>query len=138
MEKCDSVIIYGTKTGVELTCMGIPVIVAGEAWIKNKGLTIDSATREEYFRVLDSLPCSGRLDDSTITRARKYAYHFFFRRMIPLEILDARDQWPPFVIDIKRLTELLPGKDPGLDVICDGILQGKPFIFRAEEYQKEE
>ena len=29
-EACDAVIIYGTKTGVELTSLGIPVIVAGE------------------------------------------------------------------------------------------------------------
>src|SRR5690606_6953627 len=33
MEACDSVLIYGTKTGVELTSIGIPVIVGGEAWI---------------------------------------------------------------------------------------------------------
>ncbi len=42
MTRCDSVLIYGTKTGVELTSLGIPVIVAGEAWIRNKGITIDA------------------------------------------------------------------------------------------------
>src|SRR4029079_6705923 len=56
MELCDSAIIYGTKMGVELTSVGIPTIVAGEAWIKNKGLTLDAATRGEYFSILDTLP----------------------------------------------------------------------------------
>ena len=50
MAQCDSVIIYGTKTGVELASMGIPTIVAGEAWIRNKGITRDAATAEQYFR----------------------------------------------------------------------------------------
>ena len=56
MSLCNSVIIYGTKTGVELTSRGIPVIVAGEAWIRNKGLTCDASSPEEYFRILDGLP----------------------------------------------------------------------------------
>ena len=37
MSLCNSAIIYGTKMGVELTSVGLPVIVAGEAWIRNKG-----------------------------------------------------------------------------------------------------
>src|SRR5262245_18244532 len=31
MYQCNAVLIYGTKTGVELTSAGIPVVVAGEA-----------------------------------------------------------------------------------------------------------
>ncbi|MFY9941872.1 MAG: hypothetical protein WAK57_06835, partial [Desulfobacterales bacterium] len=84
MSRCDCVIIYGTKTGVELTSVGIPVIVAGEAWIRNKGITLDAASRQAYFDMLAQLPLGRRLDAATTQRARKYAYHFFFRRMIPL------------------------------------------------------
>jgi hypothetical protein len=56
MLECNAVIIYGTKTGVELTSMGRPVIVAGEAWIRNKGLTLDATSRDNYFHILDGLP----------------------------------------------------------------------------------
>ena len=56
MSLCSSAIIYGTKMGVELTSVGIPVIVAGEAWIRNKGLTEDASSPEEYFSILDRLP----------------------------------------------------------------------------------
>ncbi|MGO8381610.1 hypothetical protein ACC745_39445, partial [Rhizobium ruizarguesonis] len=48
-EGSNAVIIYGTKTGVEMTAKGIPVIVAGEAWIRNKGLTLDADTPENYL-----------------------------------------------------------------------------------------
>ena len=49
MSLCNAAIIYGTKMGVELTSVGQPVVVAGEAWIRNKGLTHDASSREEYL-----------------------------------------------------------------------------------------
>lgn len=134
MDKCDSVIIYGTKTGVELTSVGIPVIVGGEAWIRNKGITLDASNADDYFRHLDTLPLGRRMPQAMIDRARKYAYHFFFRRMIPLPFIEpAPLAWPPFEVGIVKPDDLLPDVHKGLDVICDGILNGSPFIYPAEE-----
>ncbi|HEY9784850.1 MAG TPA: hypothetical protein V6D17_05565 [Candidatus Obscuribacterales bacterium] len=133
MLQCDAGIIYGTKTGLELTSMGVPVIVAGEAWIRNKGMTMDARTEEEYFRILDSLPLSEkRLSSAKTRRARMYAYHFFFRRMIPLGMTVPADGWPPLEVRVDSLVDLLPGADQGLDVVCDGILKGTPFVYPAE------
>jgi hypothetical protein len=131
MYKCDSVLIYGTKTGVELTSVGIPVIVAGEAWIRGKGMTRDANSPQEYFRLLDQLPAGKRMEGAALERARKYAYHFFFRRMIPLPFMQPGQ---PFTVAIEGLKDLLPGRYPGLDVICDGILQRKPFVYPAEQF----
>jgi len=132
MKMCDSVLIYGTKTGVELTSMGVPVIVAGEAWIRNKGITTDISTEEDYIRVLDGLPCNQRLDESTRERALKYAYHFFNRRMIPIATIHPTNDSPPFVFKIDSVKDLAEGNDPGLDIICNGILYGDPFVYPAE------
>jgi hypothetical protein len=126
------VIIFGTKTGVELTSLGIPVIVAGEAWIRNKGLTTDAATADEYFEILGRLPMRARMPASAIDRARRYAYHFFFRRMIPIDQVDPTGGQPQFRLAIRTVDDLLPGKSAGLDVICDGILRGTPFVYPAE------
>ncbi len=133
MLQCNAVIIYGTKTGVELTAMGIPVIVAGEAWIRNKGLTIDVESERAYFELLDRLPLASRLDADTVRRARQYAFHFFFRRMIPIAFTRISAGTPGFDFDVAGIEALGPGRDRGLDVICDGILGETPFVFRAEE-----
>ena len=81
-------LIYATKTGVELAAMGIPVVVAGEAWVRNKGITTDVTTREEYRAVLASLPVGARLGREQHERAERYAFHFFFRRMIPVRCVE--------------------------------------------------
>lgn len=132
MLKCDAVIIYGTQTGMELTSMGIPVIVAGEAWVRNKGMTLDASSPEEYFTLLDRLPLKERLSEAVTQRARKYAYHFFFRRMLPLPFMVPTGDWPLFKLEVSGIDDLLPGRSVGLDVICNGILNGDEFIYPAE------
>lgn len=132
-EHCNSVVIYGTKMGVELSSLGIPVIVAGEAWIRGKGITYDAENEIQYFKYLDMIPIYRHLDGHKLELAKKYAYHFFFRRMIPLPFLEYREtHWPPFIVRLKSLNKLGKNRYPGLDVICDGILEGAPFIYEAE------
>ena len=133
MSLCNAAIIYGTKMGVELTSVGLPVIAAGEAWIRNKGLTHDASTPADYFRILAQLPFAERLTGGQLARARRYAYHFFFNRMIPLPFIDPKAGFPIYRLNLDRLQQLLPGASPGLDTICDGILRRQPFVLHAAE-----
>ena len=72
---------------------------------------------------------SVKLDDDTVAPARRYAFHYFFRRMIPLSSHEAgRDE---LTLGIRSFDQLLPGHHPGLDAICDGILTGPEFVFDA-------
>jgi hypothetical protein len=129
MQLCNAVIIYNTKTGIELAATGTPVIVAGEAWIRNKGFATEVDNPEAYFTGLDTLPFRERLNEETVLKAKKYAYHFFFRRMVPLEFMEPTGTNPPFTLNIRSLEDLLPGRSKGLDVICNGILEGSDFIY---------
>jgi len=130
MSLCNSAIIYGTKMGVELTSVGLPVIVAGEAWIRNKGITLDASSPEEYFRLLAQLPIPERLAPPQLARARRYAYHFFFNRMIPLPFIEPKAGYPIYRLKLDRFQQLMPGASPGLDTICEGILSKAPFVLR--------
>lgn len=132
MQQCNAVLIYGTKAGMEMSSRGIPIIVAGESWIRGKGFTYDASSPEEYISLLEQLPLNGRMDKSTVQRARMYAYHFFFRRMIPLHFMVKIEDPPTFNLGISDISELDPGKSIGLDVICRGILDVQEFIYPAE------
>jgi hypothetical protein len=132
MALCDAVLLYGTKTGVEMAPFGQRVVVCGDAWVKGKGFTYDINRGEDYPPLLERLAAdrAGRLDVEQVRDARKYAYHYFFRRMIPISSLGARSDAVAFGID--SLEQLLPGSDPGLDVICAGILEGVPFEYEPQ------
>ena len=133
MSLCNSAIIYGTKMGVELSSVGLPIIVAGEAWIRNKGITYDASSPSEYFRLLAQLPFTERLSPPQLARARRYAYHFFFNRMIPLPFIEPKAGYPIYRLKLDRLEQLLPGASPGLDTICEGILSKAPFVLRDHD-----
>ena len=128
IELSQAALIYNTKTGIEIATRGVPVVVAGEAWIRNKGFSMDASSPREYRELLDRAATVPRLTPELRDRALRYAYHFFFRRMIPLPFVtrDARGQ---FRLSVSGVDQLLPGRHVGLDRICDGILSGASFVF---------
>lgn len=125
-------LIYGTKMGVELAPLGVRCIVAGEAWVRGKGLTLDPASKSEYFDLLRRIPFADGEGRPDVERALRYAYHFFFRRMVPLPFLQPNGSGALYGLGIERLDDLMPGRSPGLDILCDGVLSGAPFVYPAE------
>jgi hypothetical protein len=127
-EQANAALIYGTKLGVELSALGVPVIVAGEAWSRGKGFTRDARSRADYRALLSELPLAGRLEAREHDLALRYANHFFFRRMIALPFVHAAPGPHRFRIAIKGADDLAERRWPGLDVICRGILEDTPFL----------
>ena len=117
---------------------GDPVFMARRGQAKQRAGGLVIGTHHDAFqtthRFVDcQLPIKRRMDEATQERAQKYAYHFFFRRMIPLPFMVPNGKGTLYDVSIERLDELLPGEHKGLDVICDGVLKGTPFIYPAEE-----
>jgi hypothetical protein len=92
----------------------------------------EAADKAGYYALLDRLPDPPRDMTGVVERAERYAFHFFFRRMIPVAAAVESEGWPPFDIRVERLQDLEPGADPGLDTICAGILERTPFEYPAE------
>ena len=80
-------------------------MVAGEAWIRGKGFSTDVTSVAEYDEVLEALPRGARLSPAEVDRARRYAYHFFFRRMIPLPLIESPAQFQ-FDLAVDDLSQL--------------------------------
>lgn len=116
--------------GVETALCGTPLIVAGETFNRRNGFSYDAESREEYFDLLDRIRELPRNSQDKLARARKYAYHLNFRRMIDSPFFSVKEglhiRSAPRV---GSLHDLELGKHRGLDTICDGILCGKPFVY---------
>jgi capsular polysaccharide biosynthesis protein len=126
----DAGIVFATKLGLEMAVRGVPVVVAGDAWVRGKGLTYDASSPEEYAHILQRIERLPRMSPRLVERARLYAHHFFFRRLIPFPVdIGTNPREDSVTLDLETIDELLPGRNPAIDVICSGILNGTPFVF---------
>jgi Capsule polysaccharide biosynthesis protein len=120
----DLVLCYTTTIGLEAAVRGIPVAVAGETHYRGRGFTSDLRTHADLEKLVAELP---KMSPHQMELARRYAFAYFFRCMIPFHAVQTVDH---------RLTEvavsaeaLTPGRDPHLDLICDRILDGGDFFL---------
>jgi hypothetical protein len=81
VEIADLGLVYTTTVGMEMAMSGVPVLVAGQTHYRNKGFTLDPASWESYFQMLElglKHPGKQRLSEAQVERAWTYAYRFFF------------------------------------------------------------
>lgn len=121
------VTVFGT-VGLELAVLGKPVILAGVAHYGGKGFTYDSATREEYFHLLNEAARLQPLSISEREKARQYAYSYFLERQFPLNVFSLKDRRMGQIVD-SRLEQLLPGREPVIDMLCEQFIAGGDFIL---------
>jgi hypothetical protein len=120
----DLVLCYTTTVGLEAAVRGIPVAVAGRPHYRSRGFTIDLDSPHDLEGAIAEPQA---MSDEQIELARRYAFAFFFRLMIPFRhVQSVRDR-------LTRITssaeDLLPGRDPYLDFVCDRILNGGEFFL---------
>ena len=122
MAASDAVLVFTSTTGLEAAVRGTPVIVAGRTHYRGRGFTIDVDDPGGYERALRAvLDHPGEFQPHR-TLVERYAYMFFFRHPIPAPWVEEH------VLGLARITvddpsQLQPGADPGLDRICDMVLE---------------
>jgi hypothetical protein len=131
-------LVYGARMGVELVMLNTPVVVAGEAFMRGKGFTIDPATREEYFAVLEGGATIPKPTDEERELARRWYYFYFFRMMMPFPFYSVEriGQEALVRLSFESLGDLQPGRSPVLDLVCKGIVDGKS-AFEWDEFDDE-
>jgi len=111
MDICNLGLIFATKAGIELAVLGKPLIVAGESWIRGRGLSIDPSTRQEYFTQLENFSKNPNSLPTNVEAALKFAHYFFFQKTQKVNSIKALSHYPYLRPQIKRNWELT---DPGL------------------------
>ena len=129
MSLCNAAIIYGTKMGVELTSVG----PAGH----RRGRGVDSKQGADARR---QLTC-GVLPDPLRIAVQGTSWRPAARARTAIRLplllqshdsrcgfIDPKAGYPIYRLKLDSLRHLLPGASEGLDTICDGILERRPFV----------
>jgi hypothetical protein len=126
MEASDVGLVLTSTTGLELALHGTPVIVAGMTHYRGKGFSLDVASPQELIATLTKA-----LDDPDsvapdVALARRYAHLFFFKA--PVGAPGVIEHTPGLArITVADLADLELGRNPSVDRICEGILDGRDF-----------
>jgi len=117
----DWVLCYTSTIGVEAAALGKPVMIVGGGWNSGRGFTQDVTSPQQYFELLESICAQTMQYEHPLELARRYAYALFFRSNILINHFEVLDVGVT-ALKIKSLNDLMPGRDPSMDVICRGIL----------------
>jgi hypothetical protein len=117
-EMCDLSVVYGSKIGIDLAALGHRVLTAGDCWTRDKGITTDPTTMQEYFKLLDS--------PSDITqcgvRGVDFAYYIYFEKMYLFDFVSKRSGDPPFIFDEKKFEIALSNERSDINRLIQEIL----------------
>lgn len=125
-------IIYGTKMGLEIALMQRPLIICGETFSRNKGYGIDVIDKTSYKQFLESIHTYNFESeiDERFEKAIRYAHFFYFRKMMDMPFKTAQDRKELLFTSLEELSD---GKNPTLDVICEGIINLSDFYIGANK-----
>ena len=124
---CIASIVYNTKLGIELPPMGIPVIVAGDCWIRGKGFSYDvegPGDLAAFVRQGEALQVSAEQRE----RALQFAYYFYYRRCIDTPELTSAG--PKFQISVSpEGLQKMRAEGGGISRIAGLVLAGRDVVI---------
>lgn len=123
----DVVLLYTSTVTVETAAMNVPVILVGDGLHSRKGFAHEPATPERYRQLLAGICDYGAPLTPPGDVGRRYAYAYFFRSAIPIDLYDRLDH-ELSAINITSVADLAPGNHRALDAICNGILRDEPIV----------
>ena len=124
IELANLVLAYSSTIGLEAALMGKLVQVAGQTHYREKGFTIDTESRDEYFNELDRLLKNENPEKIVnVEIARRYAYLFFKKYMVDFSSIIQQEKSSKINLVIDDLADLKSNPPAGLSAVVDFILQ---------------
>jgi hypothetical protein len=116
--------VYASRLGLEIALRGTRPWIAGDVTYRGKGFTLDLASKEHMFQLLDAETFDNRLSEAEIKLAQRFAHLWFFRYEVRLPVLHPPDKR----FALRSFRELGPGGDPAIENICEAFVTGRPFL----------
>ena len=82
IDKSSFCIVYASTIANEIAAMGKPLIIGGEAYIKNKGITYDPISKDQYFNFIDKLINNPVLNEEINLRAKNMLIILFSKNIL--------------------------------------------------------
>jgi hypothetical protein len=119
-KESDFCITLASKIAIDLSAIGIPTIVAGGGWVRDKGITTDPPSEAEYFEILENWVLNGarKMSDGELVAARKYAWWVYFDRMRTVDSIRVKKSYPHFAVKKNLIDEHGELKDARLSQLC--------------------
>lgn len=122
-------LVHTSTPGMELPLEGIPCIVVSGVHYRGKGFTLDVASREEYFRLLERWPDHPVDRDRLQTLALRYAHLLFERYHLPWSFLCEPSYGLNTGFAFASDQELL--EHPTADLVCRAVERRSGFLQDA-------
>ena len=127
--------VYNSSIGLEATLLGAAVLCAGKARYTQYPTVFYPDTRKDYEDELESFITSDEIQipEEHYIFARKFLYYQLYRASLPFDEFLYEHPTPGYV-QIKNLswTDFLPGESKVLDLVVNGIKDGKTFILEND------
>ena len=126
------IFVYNSSIGLEAALLGVPVLCGGKARYTQYPTVFFPQTPYEFQRKAEFFLTVDKVDlpESFQRNARRLLYWQLFRASIPLEEYLYPHPTPGYV-QLKDFSwsELRVEKSTSIQVIVDGIVNGRPFLL---------
>jgi hypothetical protein len=127
-EYIDLGVIFTGTLGLEMLLSDIPVVSTGLTSHYNLGFAAEPKTEKEYIQLLIGHKETPKYDKDAL---ESFAYFYFMRCGMPWPLTKKSygDNFDGFMID--SLDDLLPGKNPHLDHLCNCVMNLDDTVVEA-------
>ena len=122
-------LVHTTTVGLEMAAAGKQVIATAEAPYRGFGFTLDPSTKSEYFDLLCRVLDGEQLIQNTNQMDLAFKFILFYQYHYQMKTDLMKFEWEEIPrLQLKQMSDLLPGKNGLWDYVIDAIVKGEPIL----------
>jgi hypothetical protein len=137
MQLCSAAIVYYSTTGLEMACLGKPVLSCAPSMFRGLPFVRNVESSDGFEDGLDALAALPieHVDREAQRLAHRFAHALYFRFNLPFPLVKMPDSHTG-ELTYGSLEDLLPGREPNLDRMARILLQGEPVCPPPGEIER--